>query len=41
VINELHHVVDAAGLDTSDLGTPWGITVHVNGDTFLRLNCAD
>jgi len=41
VINELHHVVDAAGLDTSDLGTTWGVTVHVDGEMFLRLNCAD
>lgn len=37
----INSVIDAAGLDRSDCGLTWGITVHVDRDTFLRVNYAD
>ena len=41
VATTLRRVVDVAGLDRSTIGEYWGVTVHVNKKTFLRVNCAD
>lgn len=34
-------VINAAGLNPKDIGETWGITVHVDNNTYLRLNVGD
>jgi len=41
VIVQVLALLDAAGLDQSTMGIDWGLTVHVDKDTFLRVNHAD
>lgn len=41
VVEHVLDVLDAAGLTQSSMGDTWGLTVHVDKDTFLRLNHAD
>jgi len=41
VVVQVLALLDAAGLDQSTMGIDWGLTVHVDKDTFLRVNHAD
>lgn len=41
IVDQVIVVLAAAGLNQSTMGVDWGLTVHVNKDTFLRVNHAD
>lgn len=41
VVEQILIVLEAAGLDRSTMGVNWGLTVHVDTKTFVRVNHAD
>ena len=41
VVELVRQVLNAAGLDRSTVGERWGLTVLVDKETYLRVNCAD
>lgn len=41
VVTQVRDLLDAAGLDASTMSKTWGLTVHVDKETFLRVNHAD